>query len=83
MPPPSSPQDDSEPMTSGEAVGDARDPFLGTVVDGITLVRRIGAGGFGIVYEGRQRAAPHVVAVKVISPRVVTPGLVRRFETGV
>jgi len=55
------------------------DPFLGTVVDGITLVRRIGEGGFGIVYEGRQRVPPHVVAVKVIRPHVVTPGIIRRF----
>jgi len=57
----------------------APDPFLGTVVDGVTLVRRIGEGGFGIVYEGRQRVSPHVVAVKVIRPQVVTPGIIRRF----
>lgn len=56
------------------------DPLIGSVVDGMTLVRRIGEGGFGVVYEGRRAAPPHTVAVKVMRPHVASPDLVRRFE---
>ncbi len=56
------------------------DPLLGTTIDGVRIVRKLGEGGFAFVYEGRQRSEPTVVAVKVLKPRLATPGLVRRFE---
>lgn len=59
------------------------DPLLGTTVDGVRIVRRLGEGGFAVVYEGRQTApdaTPAVVAVKILHPRLASPGFVRRFE---
>jgi eukaryotic-like serine/threonine-protein kinase len=59
------------------------DPFLKTVVSSvvgdITLVRRIGEGGFGIVYEGQRANPPGTVAVKVMQPHGNSPELTRRF----
>ncbi len=59
------------------------DPFLKTVVSSvvgdITLVRRIGEGGFGIVYEGQRVTPPGTVAVKVMQPHCNSPELTRRF----
>jgi len=56
------------------------DPLRGMCIDGIVLGRRIGAGAFGIVYEGRQAWPPRTVAVKVMRPRRARRDLVRRFE---
>ena len=64
----------------GSTLSDTPAPLLGTVVDGIRLVRKLGEGGFASVYEGRQAGEPAVVAVKVMHPDKASPGLVRRFE---
>ncbi len=67
----------------GETIPPHPDPLLGTTVDGVRLVRRLGEGGFAVVYEGRQiapDATPPVVAVKILHPRLASPGFVRRFE---
>lgn len=45
------------------------DPLLGTTVDGVRLVRRLGEGGFAVVYEGRQTAPD---AVPPVGTRLVT-----------
>jgi len=68
-------RDDDE----AEAAGD--DPLVGRTIDGIALVRRVGEGGFGFVYEGHQERTGRTVAVKVMRPRLATRDLVRRFET--
>ena len=67
----------------GEILPPHPDPLLGTTVNGVRLVRRLGEGGFAVVYEGRQiapDATPPVVAVKILHPRLASPGFVRRFE---
>ena len=46
----------------------------------ITIVRLVGEGGMGRVYEGRQDLSGRTVAVKVVRPGVVTPVAFRRFE---
>jgi len=44
------------------------------------IVRRIGVGGMGAVYEGVQEAPHRRVAVKVLHPLLVTEERVRRFR---
>lgn len=53
---------------------------LGTRFGDITIVRLVGEGGMGRVYEGRQSMPSRTVAVKVVHPDVVTPATFRRFE---
>ncbi len=51
-------------------------PEPGTVIGRFELVREIGRGGFGVVYEARDRELPRSVAFKL-----VRPGQVERGET--
>jgi serine/threonine protein kinase/tetratricopeptide (TPR) repeat protein len=44
------------------------------------ILRKIGEGGMGIVYEAEQERPRRTVALKVIRPGVVTQELLRRFE---
>jgi serine/threonine protein kinase len=44
------------------------------------IVRRLGEGGMGIVYEAEQDQPRRRVALKVVKPLFATPRLVRRFE---
>ncbi|MBN9521636.1 protein kinase [bacterium] len=43
------------------------------------ILRELGSGGMGTVYEAEQDNPRRAVALKVIRPGVSTPGLVRRF----
>jgi WD40 repeat protein len=52
----------------------------GTQFGDITIVRLVGEGGMGRVYEGRQGMPSRTVAVKVVHPGVLTPVAMRRFE---
>jgi serine/threonine protein kinase len=62
----------SEP-TGGEAVGDFIGPFK--------LLRRLGEGGFGVVYLAEQREPINRrVALKVIKPGMDTKQVIARFE---
>ena len=56
------------------------DPLTGLEFQGITLLRPIGEGGFGRVYEGRQSRPRRSVAVKVLRAPFATAQLARRFE---
>jgi eukaryotic-like serine/threonine-protein kinase len=44
------------------------------------LIRLLGVGGMGEVYEAEQESPSRRVAVKVIRPDLLSPGIVRRFE---
>ncbi|MCP4246299.1 MAG: tetratricopeptide repeat protein [bacterium] len=44
------------------------------------VVRKIGEGGMGVVYEAQQEHPRRAVALKVIRPGVASPAIVRRFE---
>jgi WD40 repeat protein len=59
--------------------GDAADPLLGAEVEGVTLVRLLGEGGFARVYEGEQRHPRRRVAVKVLDPGAAGPTAIARF----
>lgn len=43
------------------------------------VLREIGAGGMGVVYEGEQDFPHRRVALKVVRPELVTGSLIRRF----
>jgi len=55
------------PRRDDDTLVGVEDPRLGTVLDGrYRLVRRIGHGGRGVVYEARHEAMARSVAVKVL-----------------
>ncbi len=49
-------------------------------IGGYHILREIGRGGFGVVYEARQQRPQRRVALKVINPGVSSPKALRRFE---
>ena len=56
------------------------DPLIGQRVSDFLLLRRIGAGGMGVVYEARQDRPDRKVAVKVLRPGYASREMLRRFE---
>ena len=51
------------------------------LVKGYELVRQIGAGGYGVVFEAWQVHPPRRVALKILNPiHALSPRLLRRFE---
>ena len=44
------------------------------------ILRLLGTGGMGAVYQAEQKQPQRTVALKVIKPGLVTPALLRRFE---
>ena len=56
------------------------DPLLGADLGGITIVRLLGEGGMGRVYEARQANPARTVAVKVMRQGITSEKTLRRFE---
>jgi WD40 repeat protein len=81
------PQDPSSRITDGDASFgfDVRSPSgpgplaPGTELGDVTIVRLLGEGGMGCVYEGRQRFPARSVAVKVMRPGAWSSSAARRF----
>lgn len=71
---------DSPPVTLlRRRAADISDELVGTL-GRYRIVRLLGEGGMGAVYEAEQDQPRRVVALKVIHRRVASPQLVRRFE---
>lgn len=49
-------------------------------IDGFRIIRMLGEGGMGVVYEAEQERPKRRVALKLIRPGFVTPSIMRRFE---
>ena len=56
------------------------DPLLGLDLGGVKIVRLIGEGGMGRVYEALQDKPARTVAVKVIRQGITSEKTMRRFE---
>ena len=68
------------PLNREEQIADADDPLVGERISQYTLIRRIGAGGMGTVYEARQEHPGRRVALKVLRPGLLSPMMRRRFS---
>lgn len=64
--------------SSGDTVGP--DPMIGKCLNGFHLLRRIGAGGMGIVYEAQQENPSRLAAVKILQNSSVALQNLWRFE---
>ncbi|MCA9193890.1 MAG: serine/threonine protein kinase [Planctomycetales bacterium] len=68
------------PQMRAVATEEWLDPFIGRMVASFQLVRRIGMGASGIVYEALQASPARRVAVKIFrSGRFGDPRLIQRF----
>jgi serine/threonine-protein kinase len=66
-------------LTDAEA--DERDPRVGAEVDRYTIVRLLGKGGMGAVYEARHAKLGRRVAIKFLLPELTARAeILRRFE---
>ncbi len=59
----------------------AHDPFLGRDLDGrYVILAKLGQGGMGAVYRANQKSVDREVAIKVVSPQMMTdPAIIKRF----
>ena len=65
----------------GEPVADPNDPYLGHTFGGYHLVKKIGQGGMGVVYMGRQVSLDRTVAVKILNKALYdNQEFIKRFE---
>ncbi|HPH66924.1 MAG TPA: serine/threonine-protein kinase [Kofleriaceae bacterium] len=57
------------------------DPFLGKELEGrYTITEKLGQGGMGAVYRGSQHSVGRDVAIKVVTPALVSnPEVIKRF----
>ena len=59
----------------------SEDPYLGKTIGGYHLVERIGQGGMGTVYKGRQVSLDRVVAIKILNKALYeNQEFIKRFE---
>ncbi|MEZ5966872.1 MAG: serine/threonine-protein kinase [Planctomycetota bacterium] len=65
---------------AAELLGDETDDDLPASIGGYRILRRLGQGGMGIIYEAHQESPARRVALKVMRPGMVRAELVKRFH---
>ncbi len=70
---------DSVAPASGNGPAPTSQPILSARLGDFRLLRLLGEGGMGAVYEAEQDHPHRTVALKVIRPGIITPELVQRF----
>jgi serine/threonine protein kinase/tetratricopeptide (TPR) repeat protein len=65
---------------AGPAASPARERSLPQTIGHYKILRLLGEGGMGSVYQAEQQQPHRIVALKVIKPGFATPDLIRRFE---
>src|SRR5262245_58067581 len=66
--------------TGSEPASAAQGTDAPTTIGRYKIVRLIGEGGMGAVYEAEQDQPRRTVALKVIKPGMASPALLKRFE---
>lgn len=69
-----------KPKPDEQAKTQRVDPLLGMDLGGVKIVRLLGEGGMGRVYEAEQHSPQRTVAVKVIRAGITSEKTMRRFE---
>ena len=70
----------TDPSTAARFATSAADRWLPGAIGHYRIVRLLGEGGMGTVYEAEQDRPRRRVALKVIRPGMASPELLRRFE---
>jgi WD40 repeat protein len=70
---------ESSPIT-GPILAAAADPPQPAQIGPFRILRLLGEGGMGAVYEAEQERPHRKVALKVLHPAMATPQMLRRFE---
>lgn len=66
---------------SDESPPEAPDPYLGKMFGNYQLVQKVGQGGMGLVYKGRQVSLDRIVAVKILNKSLCDNAeFIKRFE---
>jgi serine/threonine protein kinase len=66
---------------SDEPAAEAPDPYLGRMFGNYELVQKVGQGGMGLVYKGRQVSLDRIVAVKILNKSLCdNVEFIKRFE---
>jgi serine/threonine protein kinase len=62
------------------AAGDFLERVAPTKIGKFQIIRLLGEGGMGVVYEAQQEQPRRAVALKLLKPGYATPEILRRFE---
>ena len=71
--------DPSDPSRTTQSLPESA-PFVAPEIGPFRLIKQIGEGAMGVVFEAEQDRPRRHVALKVLRPGLMTPAMLRRFE---